>query len=99
MIKAIKLNSKILILLFCLVYSYQAYCCSMFKISQKGKTIVGNNEDYWNPNTSIWFENGKKAKYSVVYVGFDDLRPQGGINQAGLVFDGFAMPYLAIRDT
>jgi hypothetical protein len=31
----------------------------MFKLTMYGKTMVGNNEDYWNPNSRIWFEHGK----------------------------------------
>lgn len=73
--------------------------CSMFKLTINGKTMVGNNEDYWNPNTRIWFEQGKLNEYGVVYVGYDNFWPQGGMNQAGLVFDGFSMDYLAINDT
>lgn len=89
--------------LFCFIYStsfvQNLYGCSMFKITLHGKTMVGNNEDYWNPNTRIWFEKGKTRKYGVCYVGYDNFWPQGGMNEAGLVFDGFAMPYLAIKDT
>jgi hypothetical protein len=76
-----------------------ALCCSMFKLTMYGKTMVGNNEDYWNPNTRIWFEQGKTNEYGAVYVGYDNFWPQGGMNQAGLVFDGFSMNYLAINDT
>lgn len=76
-----------------------ALCCSMLKITLHGKTIIGNNEDYWNPNARIWFEQGGKGEYGVAYVGFDNFWPQGGINQAGLVFDGFSQDYLAIKDT
>lgn len=61
--------------------------------------MVGNNEDYWNPNDRIWFEKGKKGEYGAVYVGFDNFWPQGGMNQAGLVFDGFTEDYKAIADT
>ncbi len=60
-----------------------------------GKTFVGNNEDYWNSNTRIWFEKGKTTEYGSMYVGYDDLYPQGGMNEKGLVFDGFAIdPYI-----
>ncbi len=52
-----------------------------------GKTFVGNNEDWWNANTRIWFEKGKTANYGSMYIGYDDLFPQGGMNEKGLVFD------------
>lgn len=73
--------------------------CSMFKLTMYGKTMVGNNEDYWNPNSRIWFEQGNGNEYGAVYLGYDNFWPQGGMNQAGLVFDGFSMDYLAINDT
>ena len=75
------------------------FACTMFKLTMFGKTMVGNNEDYWNPNTRIWFEQGKNGEYGTAYVGFDDFFPQGGMNQAGLVFDGFSEDYKAISDT
>jgi penicillin V acylase-like amidase (Ntn superfamily) len=52
--------------------------------------LVGNNEDYNNPRTRVWFvpSNGKDA--GRVYVGFDNMFPQGGMNDRGLWFDGFA---------
>jgi len=71
--------------------------CSMYKITKDGKTIVGNNEDYFNANTEIWFVPKGEAKYGVMNVGFNNGFPQGAINEVGLVFDGFAMPYLKIK--
>lgn len=63
-----------------------------------GKTFVGNNEDYWNSNTRIWFEKGKAGEYGSMYVGYDNMYPQGGMNEAGLVFDGFSTdPYIPRR--
>ena len=68
-----------------------ANSCSMFKITMYGKTMVGNNEDAWRLNSKIWFETGKINNYGAAYVGHDDLFPQGGMNEAGLAFDGFAV--------
>ncbi|MGB8657197.1 MAG: tetratricopeptide repeat protein [Candidatus Zixiibacteriota bacterium] len=98
-----KQNKLIIILAVISIYSFalmhKVNGCSMFEITMLGKTMVGNNEDYWNPNTRIWFEQGKNGEYGAAYVGFDNFWPQGGMNQAGLVFDGFAEDYLAIKDT
>jgi len=77
----------------------EGFGCSMFKISLYGKTMVGNNEDFWNPNTYMWTEQGKNQEFGAIYFGYENFWPQGGINQAGLVFDGFAEEYLVIRDT
>ena len=71
----------------------------MYKITRNGKTIVGNNEDWQNPNTQIWFEPRKANEYGIMNVGFIDGFAQGAINEAGLMFDGFAMPYLAVNNS
>jgi len=92
------MNKNIILIVSLLMISCQSYACSMFVIKKDGKVMVGNNEDYWNQNSRMWFEKGNKDEFGVVYVGFDDLWPQGGINDKGLVFDGFAMPYLEIKD-
>jgi tetratricopeptide (TPR) repeat protein len=96
-IKIIVTIIALLILVF--ILNQNAFGCTMFKLTMYGKTMVGTNEDYWNPNSRIWFEHGKVGEYGAVYVGYDNFWPQGGMNQAGLVFDGFSMDYLAISDT
>ena len=68
-----------------------ANSCSMFKITLYGKTMVGNNEDAWRLDSKIWFEIGNTHTYGVAYVGHNDLFPQGGMNEAGLAFDGFTV--------
>ena len=96
-----KFRSIGLILTFIgLFTSHYGMSCSVFKITENGKTIVGNNEDYYNPSTKIWFSpKNKLQKYGVAYLGFDNGFSQGALNSEGLVFDGFAMPYLAVNDT
>jgi hypothetical protein len=53
--------------------------------------LVGNNEDYNEPRTKIWFVPASKEKYGRVYVGFDHSpiydRFQGGMNDQGLFMD------------
>ena len=66
--------------------------CTAFCASGGGQVLVGNNEDWHNPRTKIWFVTAKAGSYGRVYVGFDDLYPQGGMNERGLWFDGFAAP-------
>lgn len=83
-----------LLLLFVIDY---ARPCSMFKITVFGKTMVGNNEDAWRVNSRIWFETGKNGHYGAAYVGHDDGFPQGGLNEAGLVYDGFAVYRRTLR--
>jgi uncharacterized protein (TIGR03435 family) len=66
--------------------------CTAFCAAGRGQVLVGNNEDWNNPHTKIWFVPPKPGSYGRVYVGFDDLTPQGGMNEHGLWFDGFAAP-------
>lgn len=85
-------NMKSLIFLFLLfLFSYNIYACSVYKITINNKTFVGNNEDYWNPNSRMWFEKRQNGNYGSMFVGFDNLYPQGGMNEKGLVFDGFSV--------
>ena len=90
---------KLLILFLFLVLSTgHVIPCSMFKITLYGKTMVGNNEDSWRLTSRIWFEKGREGKYGGVYVGYSDLFPQGGMNEAGLAFDGFAVYPKQLKD-
>lgn len=73
--------------------------CTLVKMTVKGKTVVGNNEDFSNPDTRIWFEPGTGAQFGVAYLGYDNLFPEGGINEAGLMFDAFGVANKPLRDT
>lgn len=76
-----------------------ANACSMVSFTGTDGTVwVGNNEDYFDPNTYIWTLPREKGKFGVVYFGFGNFFAQGGINEAGLVFDGFAMESKAINE-
>lgn len=88
---------KILFLLFSFLFSNADFACTVYKITMNGKTFMGNNEDYWNGNTRIWFEKGKNGNYGCAYVGFAHLYPEGGINEHGLAFDGFAVPHRDVK--
>jgi len=60
-IKIIVTIIALLILVF--ILNQNAFGCTMFKLTIYGKTMVGNNEDYWNPNSHICFEHGKLGEY------------------------------------
>jgi penicillin V acylase-like amidase (Ntn superfamily) len=64
--------------------------CTAFCAANDHTVLVGNNEDYFNPNTRLWFVPGNGKTAGRVYVGFDNMFPQGGMNERGLWFDGFA---------
>ena len=73
----------------------QAQSCTAFCSAARGLVLVGNNEDFSNPFTKIWFVPAEKGAYGRVYVGFDDFFPQGGMNERGVFFDGFATDRVA----
>ena len=85
-----KKTLKIAILLLIGLTSPPVLACTAFFASQGDKVLVGNNEDYFNPITKIWFEPAEDKKYGRVYFGFDNFWPQGGMNDQGLFFDAFA---------
>ncbi len=72
-----------------------AQCCTGFCAVARGLVLAGNNEDYSNPFTKIWFVPAEKGTYGRVYVGFDNFWPQGGMNERGVFFDGFATERVA----
>jgi len=86
--------------LFLLLISNYSFCCSLIKITHNGKTIVANNEDGSFPNVKMSIEPAEKGKFGVVFFGnndnyilktkYSDFFPQGGINEAGLMFDYFS---------
>jgi hypothetical protein len=71
--------------------------CTIFCISHDGAVFFGNNEDWINPNTYYWVKPSTDSTYGVLYFGYDDFGPQGGINEKGLAFDGNALPYIKIN--
>ena len=90
----------IIIAVVFLLFPVTGNSCSMYKITKNGKTFVGNNEDFLSPNNQFWFEIADyNKKFGVMYMGGLNNFAQGAINEAGLVFDGFANPKLAITNT
>jgi penicillin V acylase-like amidase (Ntn superfamily) len=83
-------DMRVIIAVVMLLLAARAQACTGFCAAARDLVLAGNNEDYTNPSTRIWFVPGGKGTYGRVYVGFDNLFPQGGMNERGLFFDGFA---------
>lgn len=66
--------------------------CTAFLVAGNDQVLLGNNEDFWDPRTEVWFEPGKDGRYGAVYLGYVGHVVQGGMNTEGLAFDGFATP-------
>ena len=69
--------------------------CTVFAVSHDGTVFFGNNEDWKDPYTRVWFLPAENGKYGRLYLGFERFGvtiPQGGMNDQGLAFDILAGP-------
>jgi hypothetical protein len=65
--------------------------CTVVYVADGEAALGGNNEDFTNALTRIWFIPGEDGGYGSVFVGYHDLVTQGGMNEAGLFFDGLGV--------
>lgn len=79
-----------LTLLAVLALTTPANPCSAFVVTGDGRVLFANNEDYLDPDTYAWFVPAKDGRHGAMYLGYSNGFPQGGMNDAGLAFDGFA---------
>ena len=84
---------------FCLLVFIQSlYACTGITASRGDTVYFGNNEDWSDPVTYLWYEPSTPGSYGGVYFGYGDFFPQGGMNETGLCYDGFATPYMAVHN-
>jgi hypothetical protein len=76
-----------MVVLYIVLISTPLFACTVFFATQGDMVIAGNNEDWMNPITKVWFEPAEKGKYGRIFFGFDNFYPQGGMNEKGLFFD------------
>lgn len=88
---------RILLLSLLLLLSGTQQACSIFKVTLHGRTMFCNNEDSWNTDPYIWFENGRNGKLGAVFFGYKDGVPQGAMNEQGLAYDGVSIPPRTIK--
>jgi hypothetical protein len=72
-----------------------AFPCTVFCLSDGTMAFGGNNEDMlFDPETRMWVVPAESpGKHGRVYFGYADGFPQGGVNDAGLFFDGLALDF------
>jgi tetratricopeptide (TPR) repeat protein len=65
----------------------------MVMVARNGKILAGNNEDWKNPKTYMWFTPATEKYYGRICFGFDRGFgfTQGGMNDQGLFIDGNAL--------
>jgi tetratricopeptide (TPR) repeat protein len=65
--------------------------CTIVMVAKGNIVLAGNNEDWRNPKTKIWFVPASDGEYGRVCVGFDNMFTQGGMNDQGLFLDANAL--------
>lgn len=82
------------LILFANIWIPKAYSCSVIYYIDKvtGNIYVANNEDYWyDVKAYIQINPSTKNQLARLWYGWDNFA-QGGINEAGLFFDGAVTP-------
>lgn len=70
------------------------YPCTVFYATDGNTILGGNNEDWSDSNTKIWFFPPEEGKHGWVKFGFAGGFPQGGLNDQGLFWDATGCAYL-----
>lgn len=61
--------------------------CTIFTVTNRTQVLVGNNEDWCDPDSKVWFLQPRPGKHGRIYFGFKNGWTQGGMNDQGLFFD------------
>jgi hypothetical protein len=83
-------TASVNLLILTSLINHPASACTIVAISKDKNVFVGNNEDWSDPDSKIWFQSPEKDKYGRVYFGFKNGWTQGGMNEKGLFFDWVA---------
>lgn len=86
-----KILSVVILTLMLLSVQTPALACTVFAaVGPNAEVLTGNNEDWLDKDTYVWFLPASPGKYGRVCYGFETAHPQGGMNEKGLFFDWFA---------
>lgn len=89
------------VLFLCFLLSVvETEACAIIIGYKNGQVLVGNNEDWYHSDGKYWVEMPDEPgeHFSAYFFGFegDGKFAQGGMNQAGLMFDGTAVSRIEI---
>lgn len=85
------LRTTTIALLTLFLFAGCSFACTMVMVAKGDVILAGNNEDWKNINTRMWFVPAAGDEYGRVCFGFDDGFTQGGMNDQGLFIDGNAL--------
>ena len=91
-----KIKVILFVLLSILLTGIQLYSCTIFYVVKDNKILAGNNEDWEDPYSKMWFYPSEDNKHGWIKFGWGSGFPQGGMNDQGLFWDATAGPYLAM---
>jgi len=66
--------------------------CTVFAVSMEDTVFLASNEDYPVHDSYWWTQPAFEGNFGVLYLGLDDLRPRGGMNEEGLCYDATGLP-------
>lgn len=85
------MNKFVMFIIFSVFMSFFNYvdACTIIVKANKDIILVGNNEDYYEPETKVWFFPETPNLYGRVIWGYDRYlwKYQGGMNDQGLFID------------
>lgn len=65
--------------------------CTVITISKGSGVFLAGNDDYVNPDSYYWVQQGDSSGYGVIWIGEPD-NPQQGVNEKGLAYDANGLP-------
>lgn len=72
------------------------YSCTIFYVAKDNFIFAGNNEDWKDPYSKMWFYPSENNKHGWIKFGWGSGFPQGGMNDQGLFWDASAGAFLAM---
>ena len=91
-----KIKVILFLLLIFLFTGIKVYSCTIFYVVKDNKIFAGNNEDWEDPNSKMWFYPAENNKHGWIKFGWGSGFPQGGMNDQGLFWDASSGAYLAM---
>ncbi len=84
---------KSILLLLLLVTGSSGFACFIMFLTDGKNILIANHEDWYARDAEVTFIPASKNKLGLLYFDFaSEGTPQGGMNEAGLFFDGTRTP-------
>ena len=91
-----KTSAISLLVLVLLFTGIRLNACTIFYVAKDNKIFAGNNEDWKDPYSKMWFYPPENNKHGWIKFGWGSGFPQGGMNDQGLFWDASSGAHLAM---